>query len=277
MRHLTILDKLICLAVLILSYSLFSGSISSIPSVSKAERKEKKEATEAVIQKPEKETQKSETGSEEVQIQEKTEEKEGKRSQESAEDSSVVISYPEPAIEKFYGNEMLGEIKADGLTFTVYDNGAEVTGAYSTDEDFVIPETVDYEGGSYEVKAIADQAFSFDSMVYSLIIPDTVTTVGNYAVKECKFLISVYISENLTYVGRGSFAGNGGAQIFIPPSVYETGEGAFENNYGEAVITDRDQYQHLLQQNPYMQAEIVENISQQEVYDAHREAYESQQ
>lgn len=276
MRHLTILDKIICLAALILSYSLFSGSVTAVPSVHKTGRGKTNEITETAAQKPGKEAQKPETGSGEVQIQEKAAEKESKPSQESAEDSSVVLPYPEPAIEKFYGNEMLGEIKADGLTFTVYDNGAEVTGFYSMDGDLVIPETVEYDGGSYEVKAIADQAFSYDSLVYSLIIPDTVTTVGNCAVKECKFLISVYISENLTYVGFGSFAGNGGAQMFIPPSVYETGEGAFENNYGEAVITDRDQYQYLLQQNPYMQARVEENVSQQEVYDAHREAYESQ-
>lgn len=274
MRHLTILDKLICLAALILSYSLFSGSINSIPAVSKTERKEKKETTETVIQEPEKETQKSET---EKQKQKTEAQKPKTASEEVQVQEDAAISYPKPAIEKFYGNELLGEIKAGGLTFAVYDNGAEVTGGYIDDGNFVIPETVDYEGESYEVKAIADQAFSYDALVYSLIIPDTVTTVGTCAVKECKFLISVYISENLTYVGRGSFAGNGGAQLFIPPSVYETGEGAFENNYGEAVITDRNQYQHLLEQNPYMQARVEENVSQQEVYDAHREAYESQQ
>lgn len=251
MKHITIIEKIICLIVLILSYDAFSWSISNIPAAKKTEQEKTTVISEV-------ETQELET------------------SQESMSEEPVMVPYPEPQIERFVGNEILGEVEADGLVFTVYDNGAEVVDTCAYDTDFVIPETVEYEGKLYEVKAIADQAFSYDAGVRSLIIPDTVTTVGNCAVKECKFLISVYISENLTYVGFGSFSGNGGAQIFIPSSVYKIGEDAFAYNYGEAVITSQSQYEHLLKQNPYMEARVEENVSQQEIYDAHIEAYESQ-
>lgn len=262
MKAITKIEKIICLLVLIFSYSIFSWSINIIPSAGNTERRNTDEITKTV----ETADRNQETGSEENIIQEDT--------KESAEDSSAVISYPKPEIEKFVGNEFLGEITVDGITFAVYDNGAEVTDAYKRDGNIVIPETVEYAGESYEVKAIGNEVLSYDPFVRSLIIPDTVTTVGYCSIKECKFLISIYISENLTYIDFGSFSGNGGAQIFIPPSVYEIGSEVFERNYGEAVITSHSQYQYLLQQSPYMEARVEENVSQQEVYDAHLEEYE---
>lgn len=266
MKRITIIEKIICLIVLILSYDAFSWSINNIPA---AQKKEQEKTTEV-----------SKVETQEIEIQEvetqEVETREVETSQGSLSGKPAMVSYPEPQIERFVGNEMLGEVEADGLVFTVYDNGAEVIDTCTYDTDFVIPETVEYKGELYEVKAIADQAFSYDAGVWSLIIPDTVTTVGNCAVKECKFLISVYISENLTYVGFGSFSGNGGAQMFIPPSIYKIGEDSFAYNYGEAIITSQRQYEHLLKQNPYIEARVEENVTQQEVYDAHIKEYESQ-
>ena len=59
-------------------------------------------------------------------------------------------------------------------------------------------------------------------------IPDTVSSISNYAFSGCDYLTSVYIPEGVTSIGDCAFSGCGGLRdISIPESVSEIGNSAF--------------------------------------------------
>ena len=62
-----------------------------------------------------------------------------------------------------------------------------------------------------------------------LTIGDSVTTIGNYAFRNCSSLTSVTISDSVTEIGEGAFQGCSSlTSVTIPDSVTEIGEGAFK-------------------------------------------------
>lgn len=58
-------------------------------------------------------------------------------------------------------------------------------------------------------------------------MPNTVTSIGDYAFSGCRKLNSVEISNNLTRIGSGAFSYSSLTSITIPSSVTRLGEGVF--------------------------------------------------
>lgn len=80
----------------------------------------------------------------------------------------------------------------------------------------------------YTVVAIGNSAFSSNSTIISVEIPDTVKTIGQYAFSFCMNLAKVVLPEGLTTIEYSSFSYcTGLINITIPDSVTEIGEGAF--------------------------------------------------
>lgn len=157
----------------------------------------------------------------------------------------------EPAYERFIPGNFLGNAESPGLTFAVYDNGAEVIFYTEMTLKCTIPETIQYQGNIYEVKSIASEVFSYSSGLEELIIPDTVTTIGEGSIKGCNFLKKIYISENLTYLGNSSISSNTSLEdIYIPASLYEIGKYALCWNMEEAKISNAEHRDFLIEQNP---------------------------
>ncbi len=128
-----------------------------------------------------------------------------------------------------------------------------ITG-YSSDpscpKDVVIPSTINGE----EVITIGESAFGYYILnsdtgeetinpnyvpITSVVIPDSVITIGNFAfIGEVDFdtgdakgtLTSVVIGENVTTIGVGAFAGNSLTEVVIPDSVTTIGANAFSYN-----------------------------------------------
>lgn len=72
-----------------------------------------------------------------------------------------------------------------------------------------------------------DWAFYFSS-VESIVIPDTVTEIGNLAFAKCENLAEVTLSEGLKTIGRNAFGGcTALKEIEIPASAEEIAENAF--------------------------------------------------
>ena len=78
------------------------------------------------------------------------------------------------------------------------------------------------------VTSIGDWAFSECSSLHSVTIPDSVTSIGRYAFESCKSLQSVTIPDSVTSIGDWAFLGCKSLQsVTIPDSVTSIGNGAF--------------------------------------------------
>lgn len=123
----------------------------------------------------------------------------------------------------------------EGLMFsTYYTNYASVTGYNGNANNVVIPKT--YRG--IPVKIIKDSAFSFQTRIKSVTIPDSVTSIGQEAFVGCTGLMSVTIGNGVTSIGDYAFNDCGGlTSITIPDSVTSIGWSAFKGCTGLTNIT----------------------------------------
>ena len=115
------------------------------------------------------------------------------------------------------------------LTYTLNNknDGLVVTGCKDLSGELIIPSEHEYEGMVYPVTEIGEDAFS-DSNVTSVIIPDSVTKIGQFSFFECEDLVHVAIPSSVTEIEPVAFGGcTNLANITIPDSVTFIGEGAF--------------------------------------------------
>ena len=113
------------------------------------------------------------------------------------------------------------------LTFTLLDDGTGYSvKAASTEiaDKVVIPAT--YEG--LPVKEIEEGAFQSCMSLTSIIIPNSVTSIGSYAFSGCNGLTSITIPDSVTSIGESAFLDcTVLTSITIPDSVTSIGKSAF--------------------------------------------------
>ena len=74
-----------------------------------------------------------------------------------------------------------------------------------------------------------------DSKIKEIVIPNNITSIGNFAFEYCRSLISVTIPNNITSIGENAFCGcNSLTSVTIPDSVTSIGREAF---YGCSSLT----------------------------------------
>ena len=122
-----------------------------------------------------------------------------------------------------------------------------------------VPSTVTYNGNTYTVTAIGDDAFrqagqltsitlpntitsigerafysnemdGYPPQITSVTIPNSVTTIGEDAFGRCYSLRSVSLGTGLTTIGVGAFSDNSLTSVSIPNNVTTIGAYAFYNN-----------------------------------------------
>lgn len=93
--------------------------------------------------------------------------------------------------------------------------------------DIVIPESITVEGVDYTVTAIAGDAFYYKDIT-SVVVPASVTSVGNFAFSECSALAYVqFLGTTPPTLGEWVFW-NTSTSIYVPDGctdAYETAEG----------------------------------------------------
>ena len=87
------------------------------------------------------------------------------------------------------------------------------------------------------VTSIGDWAFSNCSGLMSVMIPNSVTSIGDYAFYYCSSLTVITIPNSVTSIGDHAFWGSGLTNITIPNSVTSIGDCAFDNCSGVASVT----------------------------------------
>ena len=126
-----------------------------------------------------------------------------------------------------------GSILVDGIAYLFnYGNlTAEVTSTiYGYPEEVVIPSSVTYNEVAYNVTSIGDQAFSHNSGLSAVTIPNSVTHIGDYAFGYCSGLTSVTIPSSVTIIGKGAFQECSNlTSMTIPDNVTIIGKGTFQD------------------------------------------------
>ena len=123
-----------------------------------------------------------------------------------------------------------------GLTYILYMNHTATVANYDNhtlDGVIDIPDTVTKDNIDYTVTVIGNNAFE-SLNVSSVFIPATVTSIGPFAFRFCKFLATVTFAEDsqLKSIGLAAFYGTEQAypkfkEIKIPDSVEAIGNAAF--------------------------------------------------
>lgn len=103
-------------------------------------------------------------------------------------------------------------IQTNGFFFILKsDKTAEVTydpvDVFQYKGDIVIPESVEYEGITYQVTSIGGSAFWYDKNLSSVEIPQSVTTIDHDAFGGCSGLASIVIPSSVNYIGGAAFVG----------------------------------------------------------------------
>jgi hypothetical protein len=96
----------------------------------------------------------------------------------------------------------------DGVYYNFYETDATVTASPSNSKysgNIVIPESVIYEGVTYNVTIIDYQAFRNCDGLTSVKIGNNVVVIGDYAFYGCSNLTNVKIGNGVTDIGRGAF------------------------------------------------------------------------
>ena len=93
----------------------------------------------------------------------------------------------------------------------------------------VIPAEFTHLGQTYSVVGIKSQTFQECKKLTSIVLPNTVTKIGNSAFFYCTQLSSVTLSSSLEEIGYDAFHGCGGlASMDLPASIKWIGLHAFE-------------------------------------------------
>ena len=98
------------------------------------------------------------------------------------------------------------DVEVDGIYYDITGTTATVTsGDNKYSGDIVIPESITYNNSKYSVTSIGDWAFKECSGLTSVTIPNSVTSIGDYAFYDCCSLTSITIPNSVTSIGDGTF------------------------------------------------------------------------
>jgi hypothetical protein len=88
------------------------------------------------------------------------------------------------------------------------------------------------------VKVICDNAFLMRPSLQSIVIPNSVTSIGDWAFEYCTFLKSIVIPESVTSIGNGAFHCCKSLQsIVIPESVTSIGTNPFADSGVRSIVS----------------------------------------
>jgi hypothetical protein len=150
--------------------------------------------------------------------------------------SLAVLSNPAAAVPPSTATDLDYRIVGDGAII-------EGCGGHDCRDGLVIPSTIIHNHVSYPVVAIANNAFEYPDdddeddgepelvVIGAVVIPDSVTSIGNEAFLDQKFITSVVVGDGVTTIGDEAFEDNYAlASLTLGTSVATIGASAFYDN-----------------------------------------------
>ena len=121
---------------------------------------------------------------------------------------------------------------SDGLKFTVTSSEALTSTVSGISSDYLgplyIPSYVNIGGANYKVTEIAENAFSMNSNLTSVILSESVQKIGALAFSGCTGIVEVITKNSLVEIGNNAFIGcTSLKKVFIGSGVAKIGAGAF--------------------------------------------------
>lgn len=96
----------------------------------------------------------------------------------------------------------------DGINYSLNSSAKTAEVRRSSNQysgDIIIPETVEYNGVTYNVTSIRNEAFYNCSSLTSIDLPDGLTSIGSSAFSYCSSLTSIVLPDGLTSIGNYAF------------------------------------------------------------------------
>jgi hypothetical protein len=116
-------------------------------------------------------------------------------------------------------------VQAEDYTYTTNNSTITITGYTGSGGDVAIPATIN----GLSVTSIGDWAFSYNTKLTSVTIPNSVANIGFGAFYQCTSLSSVSIPDSVIGIGAYAFAFCSGLTNFaIPNNAVSIGSYAFE-------------------------------------------------
>ena len=111
-------------------------------------------------------------------------------------------------------------VTIDNLKYKIYDDTASLVSYTGSSKNFVIPESVTYEGLTFKVTSIGDYAFYNCTSLTNVTIPNSVESIGDNAFRDCSSLTNITIPDSVTNIGSIAFDGcTSLTSVTIPNSV----------------------------------------------------------
>ena len=131
-------------------------------------------------------------------------------------------------------SENENEVHFEGFHLEPHQGGWLIRSYDGDARELVIPAEVEGK----PVVMIAVKAFEEDKNIVSVVIPDSVTFIGNYAFWNCTALEHVVVGRGMTTLNLGTFTGcTALTQVDLPDTMTSIGDGVFQNCTALATIT----------------------------------------
>ncbi len=103
-----------------------------------------------------------------------------------------------------------------------------------------IPKTGEIDGVTYPVSTVAENGFAGQASLDTVVLPESVTCLGNGAFAGCSKLRGVSLGGQVTTIGDSAFEGTALLSLVLPASVRVVGAAALGNLDGTTVVVMGD-------------------------------------